>query len=53
MGKKQRRNRTTFSPEQLIQLEQLFHVNMYPDCSTREDIANRIGLLEARVQARF
>ncbi|KAK0056390.1 ALX homeobox protein 1 isoform X1 [Biomphalaria pfeifferi] len=48
--KKNRRNRTTFSPEQLVELERLFQANMYPDCTTREEIANRLGLLEARIQ---
>lgn len=48
-SKKGRRNRTSFSAEQLEVLEAAFTANTYPDQEEREQIAAKTGLSEDKI----
>jgi hypothetical protein len=47
---KGRRYRTSFTQDQIEQLEHIFQRTHYPDVQAREELSRRTGLSEARVQ---
>ena len=50
--RKTRRARTTFSNDQLEMLEQAFQRTQYPDVYTREDLGQKTGMSETRIQVK-
>ena len=52
-GCNRRRSRTLYTQEQLNAMEFMFSTNQYPGINSREELADAIGLSEARVQVGY
>ena len=53
MRSRQRRARTTFSKHQIQELENAFQKKHYPDINTRDELAAKLGINEARIQVSY
>ncbi|XP_068170074.1 ALX homeobox protein 1-like isoform X2 [Antennarius striatus] len=51
--KKKRQTRVTFTPLQVLELEEVFLQSHYPDISVRDQLASRLQLTESRIQIWF
>ena len=47
---KTKRNRTTFTTKQLIEMERAFRMTHYPNVFMREKLASRVDIPESRIQ---
>ncbi|CAF3717198.1 unnamed protein product [Rotaria socialis] len=50
---RRRRQRTVFSKDQVVVLDQIFEKNQYPDIQLREQLSQRLDVPEVRIQVWF